>query len=588
MAQVVDYAVFSLLTGASLGVGLYFSIRRKKAASGQTTDELFLGSKSLQTLPLAASVLATVGSATGVVGMPAHMYAYGLHLGWLCLSNVILIPFAVSVVVPVLYRLNITSVFQYVRMRYNTVISVIAAITYIMLSQMVGGIAIYASSVAVSTVFNVSATWCSVAVGLTATGYTAVGGLRSVVWADCLQGLLALSVPVLITAKVAYDAEDTGARPFSELEPRKYFLNTAFDLTRDETLWAVFIATSPTFFNRICLDQGTAQRYLASRTLREAKWTVITGTLLACVFYGLAAFAGAALACRYRGCDPILAGTIQRFDQLLPFYVAQDFPGFPGLSGVFLAGVVSASVSTVSSMVNSQAAVWYFDVVTPFFTVAGAHVDCTIKTLGFAVGGVMTACSVLIPYLGSVMSMFMAVNAAITGPFVGLLVLGLTVPFANSKGAGVVTLLMAAYQLVHMFVRINAGVEEDRMPVSLDYCTQNTSVAAGNRNATFSTHTERSVEVFPLFRLSSHWNSFLSTCATYFGGLAVSHLLGGNELPGGGKQNLTSDLLWPLWRKLGWTPSNQKQCRYEVPKRSHRANVIPCDEQAGLRKETYV
>ncbi|KAK8783989.1 hypothetical protein V5799_009646 [Amblyomma americanum] len=112
MAQVADYAVFSLLTGASLGVGLYFSIRRKKAASGQTADELFLGSKSLQTLPLAASVLATVGSATGVVGMPAHMYAYGLHLGWLCLSNVILIPLAVSVVVPVLYQLNITSVFQ--------------------------------------------------------------------------------------------------------------------------------------------------------------------------------------------------------------------------------------------------------------------------------------------------------------------------------------------------------------------------------------------------------------------------------------------------------------------------------------------
>ncbi|XP_077496391.1 sodium/iodide cotransporter-like [Amblyomma americanum] len=174
MAKVVDYAVFSLLTGASLGVGCYFSIRRKKAAPGQTTDELFLGSKSLQTLPLAASVLATVGSATGVVGLPAHTYAYGLHLGWLCLSNVLLIPFAAAVVVPVLYRLNITSVFQFVRMRYNTAVSVITAITYILLSQMVGAIAIYASSVAVSTVFNISAIWCSVVIGLTATTYTAM------------------------------------------------------------------------------------------------------------------------------------------------------------------------------------------------------------------------------------------------------------------------------------------------------------------------------------------------------------------------------------------------------------------------------
>ncbi|KAK8773635.1 hypothetical protein V5799_011831 [Amblyomma americanum] len=113
MAQVVDYIAFSLLMGASLGVGCYFSIRRKKAASEQTTDELFLGSKSLQTLPLAASVLATVGSATGVVGMPAHMYAYGLHMGWLCLNTAVLIPFAVSTVIPVLYQQNITSVFQH-------------------------------------------------------------------------------------------------------------------------------------------------------------------------------------------------------------------------------------------------------------------------------------------------------------------------------------------------------------------------------------------------------------------------------------------------------------------------------------------
>ncbi|KAK8788127.1 hypothetical protein V5799_022097 [Amblyomma americanum] len=243
-------------------------------------------------------------------------------------------------------------------------------------------------------VFNISAIWCSVVIGLTATTYTAMGGLRSVVWADCLQGLLTVSVPMLIMAKVAYDAGSTGARPLNELDSRKYFLNTAFDLTTDETLWAVLIATSPTFFNRVCVDQGTAQRYLASRTLRQAK----------CLYYALLGGAGAALTSRYRGCDPLLSESIKRFDQLVPFYVVQDFRGFSGLSGVFLAGVVSASVSTVSSVVNSQAAVWYFDVVTPFFKVAPARLDCIIKTIAFAVGVLTTACSVLIPYLGSAMS----------------------------------------------------------------------------------------------------------------------------------------------------------------------------------------
>ncbi|KAL1468825.1 hypothetical protein MTO96_005082 [Rhipicephalus appendiculatus] len=220
-----------------------------------------------------------------------------------------------------------------------------------------------------------------------------MGGLRGVVWADCLQAVLTVSAPFVIMAKVIWDARSGDARiqPLSEILTYKYFFNYSFDLTTDETIWAGLLATAPTFFNRICLDQGT-----------EA---VIQFFL----------------------------GSIKKFDQLLPLYLLEDFASFPGLSGIFIAGVVSASISTVSSLVNSQAAVWYFDVITPFCKVADRQVDLVVKALAFAVGAIMTGCSVVVPYMGSVIAMFMAVNAAITGPFVGLVMLGLTTPFANSK-----------------------------------------------------------------------------------------------------------------------------------------------------------
>ncbi|KAL1468936.1 hypothetical protein MTO96_025137 [Rhipicephalus appendiculatus] len=525
MAHVLDYVTFLLLTGAGLVVGCYFSFRKK--ASQAREDEIFLGSKSLHVIPLAASFLATAASATGVVGVPAHMYAYGFHLAWAFFFHIVMIPVAVRVVVPVLYQLNVTSVFQYVRMRYNTPISVITSVTYIILSQMVGAIAIFASSVAVSTVFNASATWCSVIIGLTATAYTAMGGLRGVVWADCLQAVLSLSAPLVIIAKVIWDARNGDARiqPLSEIFTYKYFFNYSFDLTTDETMWAGLLATAPTFFNRICLDQGTAQRYIASRNQKEAKWTAIVGALLTCLFFALVTCAGAALVCRYRGCDPVLSGSIKKVDQLLPFYLLEDFSSFPGLSGTFIAGVVSASISTVSSLVNSQAAVWYFDVITPFCKVADRKVDLIVKALAFAVGGIMTGCSVVVPYMGSVTAMFMAVNAAITGPFVGLVMLGLTVPFANSKGAGSTALLMVVYQLLHMSVRMNFGAQELRMPVSLEFCPGNVTTTPRIANATLPAFSKRSVNTFPLFRLSSYWSSLFSTVTTYIGGIALSLLL---------------------------------------------------------------
>ncbi|XP_075726432.1 sodium-coupled monocarboxylate transporter 1-like [Rhipicephalus microplus] len=333
---------------------------------------------------------------------------------------------------------------------------------------------------------------------------------------------------MVIVAKVMWDAKsgDTRIQPLSEILTYKYFYNYSFDLTTDETIWAGLLATTPTFFNRICLDQGTAQRYFASRNQKEAKWTVIAGTLMTCVFYGLLACAGAALVCRYRGCDPVLSGSIKKFDQLLPFYLLEDLASFPGLSGIFIAGVVSASISTLSSLVNSQAAVWYFDVITPFCKVRDTQVDLIVKALAFAVGGVMTGCSMVVPYLGSVTVMFMAVNSAITGPFVGLVLLGLTVPFANSKGAGATALLMVVYQLLHMSVRINSGAQAQRMPVTLEFCPGNVTTKPSIVNVTLPAFSKRSVNAFPLFHLSSYWSSLFSTVATYIGGIALSLLLG--------------------------------------------------------------
>ncbi|XP_077534696.1 sodium-coupled monocarboxylate transporter 1-like [Haemaphysalis longicornis] len=223
----------------------------------------------------------------------------------------------------------------YVRLRYNTVISIMAAITYIILSQMVGAIAIYSSSVAMAT-----------------SEYYFQGGFRGVVWADCVQGLLALAVPILVVCKVAYDSNSGQFKtwPLSELEPRK---------------------------------------------------TILLGTVMLCIFYSLGAAEAMALSCRYRGCDPQMLGQITRTDQILPFYVLNDLKALPGLSGIFLAGVVSASISTVSSLVNSQAAVVYMDVVTPFFKVDSSSVSPIIKGIAFAAGCVMTALSLAVAHVGN-------------------------------------------------------------------------------------------------------------------------------------------------------------------------------------------
>ncbi|EEC11031.1 sodium-dependent multivitamin transporter, putative [Ixodes scapularis] len=117
MGALVEYVIFGLLMIANLGLGLYFSFAKKSAIT--TSDEVFLGSRKLRMLPLAMSVLASMLSAVGIVGATAHFYAYGLRYHWSIGSKLLVMPFVMYVVVPVFYKLKLTSIFEIWRLGWD-------------------------------------------------------------------------------------------------------------------------------------------------------------------------------------------------------------------------------------------------------------------------------------------------------------------------------------------------------------------------------------------------------------------------------------------------------------------------------------
>ncbi|KAH9370776.1 hypothetical protein HPB48_014728 [Haemaphysalis longicornis] len=108
--HVAEYVVFGVLMVANVMVGLYFSISRRAREAG--ASEAFLGGRSLGVVPLSLSVLASLVTAIGLVGFTAHFYRYGLHLLWASFTVFVLVPFIGRAVVPVIYRLRVTSVFE--------------------------------------------------------------------------------------------------------------------------------------------------------------------------------------------------------------------------------------------------------------------------------------------------------------------------------------------------------------------------------------------------------------------------------------------------------------------------------------------
>ncbi|KAM7304189.1 hypothetical protein ISCGN_014089 [Ixodes scapularis] len=382
-----------------------------------------------------------------------------------------------------------------------------------------------------ATIFHVSFTWCCLAIGLTGSLYTALGGLRGVVWTDCMQAVIFVFAPFAIIIKILFDSNSGRftLRPISDVK-LTFFMDYSFDFTKDENM------------------------------------TARTGTVLVALMYTLQTLMAFFLIYWFRDCDPQLSGSIKQLDQLLPFYVKTHLMEFPGFCGLFLSGVVCAATSTISSLINSQAAVVYIDVVSLYFTCNDAQAVRITRLLAFIVGIIMTLYSVAIPYLGSATRIIMLIHSGTTGPFVGLFLMGLIFPWVNSKGAGTATVLMAAFQVWHMVEKFRLGIKPERMPATLDYCPGNISTTAMlTGNVSIVSSKAKIDDVFVPLRLSAYWSNTISAIVTILLGIFLSLLTGGAR-GCRSRLHLTSNLFVRLWKRMKLIPE-------------HGLNGLPCNEE---------
>ncbi|XP_049516312.1 sodium-dependent multivitamin transporter-like isoform X2 [Dermacentor silvarum] len=567
-AHVLDYVLYAFLMALGVAQGLYVSCRKRRGHD--VSREAFLGDRSLGVLPLAVSVLVSTASPLGLVALTAHFYAYGLHLAWNVLITVSAVPLVVYCVVPVFYRLGVTSIFEYIRMRYNAFISLTTCAIYLILTQSVGAALIFSAALTSSTIFGIPVITASIMFGLIGTYYAAIAGLRGVVWTDCLQALITLLAPLVVIGKVVYDSTvgTLPLRPLDDIEVDKYILDVSMDLTKEENVWSCLVGGVASFLYRLGFDQMVLQRYLASRNLSAAQRTAIVGVCFSGLYY-LVLMAGAgALIYRFRDCDPMLSKSISALDQILPFYVKKELAPVLGFSGIFLAGVVTSSTSAVSSIINSQAAVLYVDVVAQYFPVRETWVSRTTKALAFASGIIMTAYSLAVPYIGSTM-----------------------------RGAGAAACLTIAFQVWHMIGRMYSGILPPRMPVTLDYCPDNTTDFDVIDYSTNTTDSPGSEEVFMLYRLSSFWSSFFSVIVTIAVGVVISLLTGGRKTAAM-HEHLVDNTIRTAWRKT--TRRQGSQSNEQTPSAPESTERTPCipedasklvidrEELERLTKETQV
>ena len=149
-----------------------------------------------------------------------------------------------------------------------------------------------------------------------------------------------------------------------------------------------------------------------------------------------ACLCGIALFSVYGRCDPLKRGVIQRSDQLMPYFVMDELQGYPGVPGLFVACVFSASLSTLSSGYNALSTVTWDDFLrhTRLSNMSERRIKLLCKLVGATYGLLSIGTAFFVGLVGNVLQAAISLAGALFGPLFGLYILALLCPLASSVG----------------------------------------------------------------------------------------------------------------------------------------------------------
>ncbi|KAJ2954396.1 hypothetical protein O0L34_g2659 [Tuta absoluta] len=555
----LDYLVFGVMLLLSAIIGIYFAFFASKKQN--TTTEYLMGGKTMGILPISMSLIASYVSGISLLGLPAEMYTYGTQLWTIVLSEWAVSLSIAFIYLPVFYNLQITSAYEYLRLRFNHKVRLLGSVIFIIQMMLYIPIVIYVPALAFSQVTGINLHLITPIVCIVCIFYTTLGGLKAVVWTDTLQTVLMYFGVLFVLAYGTWRLGGIGnVIDINKKGDRLEFFNMDPDPTIRHTFWSTVFGNYFSWLASCSINQAMVQRCLALSSLKRARITIFIMAVGIIIIVSLCCYTGMVVYASFADCDPLATGAIRKSDQLLPYFVMTITGSIPALPGIFMSGVFSAALSSMSTGLNSMCGVIFEDLIRPAYNkpisekTASFIMKITVVVIGFA----CVAMVFLVEHMGALIQAGKSLSGITAGSLLGLFSMGLFLPWINSTGALVggisSTLLMGWISLGTQAAMIRGEIVVLPKPISVDGCSNFTSF-----HDTSATYSQSQVEfdrsgTFFLYRLSYLYYTLVGMLVSIVVGTIVSYFTQFNE-----PSLVHRDLLTPLVH--GCLPPQDPRCQ---------------------------
>lgn len=346
----LNYIIIVLYLMAMMLLGYYFSRRNN------SSEMFFKGGGKIPWWAAGISIFATALSAITFLSIPAKAYAADWQMFMFNMTIIMIVPFVIRFFLPFFRKLNVASVYQYLEDRFDGRLRMLASAFFCLFMFARVAIVLFLPSLALNAVTGINIYVCILLMGIVTIIYSTLGGIEAVVWGDVIQGILLVGGALLSLGWIIGNINGG----FPELmrvavaDNKFNILDFRFDLTQP-VFWVALIGGFSNQLLTYTSDQSVVQKYMTVKDdagTKRGLW--LNGLLsipIAIIFFGI----GTALYVFFKQQPQLLDISMSNTDSIFPHFIMCKLP--VGVSGLLIAAVFAAAMSTLSSNINSSTTV---------------------------------------------------------------------------------------------------------------------------------------------------------------------------------------------------------------------------------------
>ena len=427
----INWSVILVYLLGMVFIGYYFM----KREAG--TDTFFKGGQRIPWWAAGMSIFATMLSAVTYMAIPAKTYATDWKYFIMALTIFMMVWPVVRYYLPFFRRLNITTAYEYLEKRFNYTARFLSSIIFqvFMIARM--ALVLFLPSLALTTVTGIDIYLCIILMGVITIIYCTMGGVEAVVWGDVIQGFVLLGGAILAVIFMI-NSTDGGFNRVIEItvaHEKMKMLDFAFDITK-ATFWVVLLGGLANNLISYSSDQAVIQRYLTTKDEKSAAKSLWFNGAMSIVISLIFYFIGTALFALYKTNPQELNIAMGETDSIFPHFIMTRMP--VGIAGLMIAAIFSATMSTVSSNVNSISTAFTVDIYNRFKPGSSDSQRLRVARItGILSGGlgILLACLMATWNIFSLFDYFNVILGLIAGGLGGVFAMAIFFPRINSSGA---------------------------------------------------------------------------------------------------------------------------------------------------------